>query len=381
MKMVVTFVSLTLSCAAQEPQVVYPAPSPQSIALRNGVTYKTENSAILAFDLFRPVGTSNEQRLPVFVVFNGFGGSYMRNSPQARAWAKIAAAHGFAAVTMETTDGHVAEDFDSFVAYLRKHAADLQVDPEQVAVIAWSGNAGIGLETVEDPARKAVKAAVIYYGSRVLPHLRLDLPVLFVRAGLDGPGTNLTIDQSIAAGLTSNAPWTVLNYSGGHHAFDSVDDNDISRQIIEETLQFVRHALSPTYQAALRLGLPDAAAASAFSTGDYKTAASLYAAIVESHPQDVHALLAYGRALSGAKRYKEARMQFDRVKAIGTAGARDLGIPAARACVLDNDPEAAIAWLKTIPPQFLPGLPEFESDPDFAALRNRADFQALFARH
>jgi hypothetical protein len=220
---------------------------------------------------------------------------------------------------------------------------------------------------------------VIYYGARVLPHLRLDLPVLFVRAGLDGPGINVSMNQAISGGIQANAPWTVVNYPGGHHGFDLVDDNDISRQIIEDTFQFVRHALSPNYQAALRLRLPDAAAAAAFSTGDYKTAASLYAAIVESHPQ-VPSLLAYGRSLIGAKQYKEARKQFDRVKAIGTAGPRDLGIPAARACVLDNDPAAAVAWLKTIPPQFL-SKQELEDDPDFATLKNRADFQALFAQH
>jgi hypothetical protein len=84
--------------------------------------------------------------------------------------------------------------------------------------------------------------------------------------------------------------------------------------------------------------------------------------------------------LIGAKQYKEARKQFDRVKAIGTAGPRDLGIPAARACALDNDPEAAVAWLKTIPQQFLP-KEEFEDDPDFASLKNRSDFQALFAQY
>jgi len=35
-------------------------------------------------------------------------------------------------------------------------------------------------------------------------------------------------------------------------------------------------------------------------------------------------------------------------------GTRDLGLPAAKACMLDHEPEAAMVWLKTIPPQFLP---------------------------
>jgi hypothetical protein len=56
----------------------------------------------------------------------------------------------------------------------------------------------------------------------------------------------------------------------------------------------------------------------------------------------------------GAKQYKEARVQFDRARAIGGLGARDLGLPSAKACALDHDAEAAMAWLKTIPAQFLP---------------------------
>ena len=45
-------------------------------------------------------------------------------------------------------------------------------------------------------------------------------------------------------------------------------------------------------------------------------------------------------------------------------------------CALDHDPEAAMAWLKTIPRQFLPA--SIQSDAAFAALKDRTDSQALF---
>jgi len=101
--------------------------------------------------------------------------------------------------------------------------------------------------------------------------------------------------------------------------------------------------------------------------------------LVVAHPQDARLLLSYGNALSGVKQYKEARAQFDRAKTIGGLGQRDLGLPAAKACALDHDPEAAMAWLKTIPPQFLPA--SIQSDPDFVSLKDRDDFQALFHTH
>jgi hypothetical protein len=58
-------------------------------------------------------------------------------------------------------------------------------------------------------------------------------------------------------------------------------------------------------------------------------------------------------------------------------GARDRGLPAARACLMKGDGDAAIGWLKTIPAQYLPA--EIETDPAFAALKGRPDFHALFA--
>jgi dienelactone hydrolase len=294
-------------------------------------------------------------------------------------WAKAATAHGFAAITAETTADHAAEDFDSLAFYLRQHAEDLGIDPDRLVVIAWSGNVSAGLPAVEDTQRKAIKAAVIYYGSADVSQVRLDLPVLFVRAGLDQPITNQSFDRRIAAGIAANAPWTVLNYAGGHHGFDVLDNNDLSGEIIEETFRFAQLAISGSHQSALHGRLAGASAAGAMFTEDFARAAALYHDLVATHPQDARLLLAYGNALSGAKQYKEARAQFDRARVIGGLGARDLGLPAANACALDRDPEAAMVWLKTIPPQFLPA--SVQSDAAFAALKDRADFQALFHTH
>lgn len=364
-----------LRSSAQEPTWVYPVPSSNTFT-EIEATYKRAGANALGMDLFRPIAVAPGQRFPILVIFNGFGGSFLRTSLQAQSWAKAATAHGFAGVTEETTTGHTEQDFDSLVVYLRDHADELHVDPDRIAVIAWSGAVSSGLPVVEEPERKSVKAAVIYYGAAPVKQFRLDLPVLYVRAGLDQPAANHSEDLLVSDALTANAPWTVLNYSAGHHAFDDFDDNDASRDVIEQTFQFLQVALSASYQSALRAGSPEVSAASALAKGEFEKAVALYAPMAEIRPRDVRVLLAYGNALVGAKRYRDARVQFDRVKAIGTAGPRDLGIPAAQACLLDNDPDAAIAWLKTIPPQFLPA--SVQSDPAFASLKDRPDFQALF---
>ena len=59
-------------------------------------------------------------------------------------------------------------------------------------------------------------------------------------------------------------------------------------------------------------------------------------------------------------------------------GPRDLGLPAARACLAKGDPARAVAWLAAIPARYRPA--ELQDDPAFAALREREDFRALFER-
>jgi hypothetical protein len=76
------------------------------------------------------------------------------------------------------------KNFDSLAFNLRQLAEDLGIDVESHVVIAWSGNASAGLPAIEDAQRKAIKAAVIYYRSADVSQVRLDLPVLFVRATL-----------------------------------------------------------------------------------------------------------------------------------------------------------------------------------------------------
>jgi acetyl esterase/lipase len=187
----------SIACRAQELRFVYPVPASTDFTERSNLVYKQTGQTGLSLDLFLPIRTAPSKPLPVFVIFNGFGGSFMRTSPQSQGWAKAATAHGFAAITAETTPEHVAEDFDSLALYLGQHAEDLGIDPERLVVMAWSGNVSAGLPAVEDPQRKAIKAAVIYYGWADVPQLRLDLPVLFVRAGLDQPLANQSVDRGL----------------------------------------------------------------------------------------------------------------------------------------------------------------------------------------
>ena len=77
----------------------------------------------------------------------------------------------------------------------------------------------------------------------------------------------------------------------------------------------------------------------------------------------------------GDKQFAEACVELEKLKGKGL-GPRDLGVPAARACMQKGDPDLAIAWLQSIPERFRPR--ELEKDPIFAPIQDRSDFKALF---
>jgi hypothetical protein len=96
---------------------------------------------------------------------------------------------------------------------------------------------------------------------------------------------------------------------------------------------------------------------------------------VKARPDDARLRLSYGEALLGASRFADACAELQKLKGKGL-GPRDLGVPAARACMQSGDGDAAIAWLGSIPERFRPrGL---EKDPIFAPIKDRPEFKALF---
>jgi dienelactone hydrolase len=138
------------------------------------------------------------------------------------------------------------------VEYLVAHAPEYGIDAGRIAVFAESGATWAALPAVEDPRQTSIKAAVVYYGAGNVGTFRPDLPIFWVRAGLDSPRTNADIARLSALALSQNAPVTLVNHPTGHHGFEGRDANAATRQIIEQTLDFVRRATMPDAQAALR---------------------------------------------------------------------------------------------------------------------------------
>ena len=368
-------IAATALTAQAQHQFFYPAPAPGTITVSKDVPYGVSSAVTLTMDVYRPARAG--ARRPALIFFNQSAGPQRTAFTFYVRWGETAASQGLVAIVPDLRPGNAAQDFQVLIGHLTERAVDYGIDRDAIAVYAGSGNVFTAFPVVEDPRQTAVKAAVMYYGTSNVKEFRRDLPVLLVRAGLDRPPVNAGIAALAASAVAQNAPLTLLNHPAGHHGFEQVDDDQATRGVIDQTIDFVKRTTSASYQSALRAGLPEATAAAHVATGNFRAAAAAYATLVAAKPDEARLRLSYGEALLGDAQFAASCAEFEKLKDKGL-GPRDLGLPAARACLQQGDADRAIGWLQSIPQRFLP--PDVRTDAAFAPLHSRPDFQALFKR-
>jgi dienelactone hydrolase len=366
--------ALLVSPAGLQGQVLhYQEPSAAAFVRSSAVRYGTVDTTALLLDVYRPAGVSAIRPTLVFYTYGA-----QRGNPVYTDWARIVAAKGVIAILADLRTDAPAQDFSTLLAFLEMHGAEHGIDTAAIAVFGASSNAENLLPIAQDPSERRIKGLVMYYGSNdAVTTLRRDLPMLLVRTGLDRPFVNAGIDSLAARALRQNVPLAVINLPSGHHGFEYTDDNAISRDVVDQTVAFVQRVTGSAYRAALANGVTRSTAAAQIYAGDFGAAAATYAELVRRSPDDARLRLAYGVALLENRQYALACSEFDKLRGRGL-GPRDLGLPAARACLQKGDPEASLAWLQSIPKQFLPARVADEAV--FAPLRERAEFRALFQR-
>ncbi len=357
-----------LMAAAQEPAFHYRAPGTDQVTVLRDVAFgagPTQRVDVYRLPGARPGAT--------VIVFNGSVGQ--RGGAWLAGWGRTIAARGLVAFVPDLRRDSLAADWAALVNYVSRNAGRHGADAAAVAVLAGSGNVFDALPLVERTGPPTVHAAVMLYGAAPVRALRRDLPLLLVRAGLDRPDLNRQIDALVALALSQNAPVSVLNHHGGRHAFEMVDASPATVAAITQVVDFLASATRPEYLAAVRDATVEATAAGHVVRREFAPAAEAYRTLVDRRPNDATLRLSYGEALLGAGQFAAACSEFEKLRDAGL-GPRDLSLPAARACLANGDPDAAIAWLQRIPRRFLP--PSVRTDTAFASLRGRPAFEALF---
>jgi dienelactone hydrolase len=221
-------------------------------------------SGRLKLDVYRP--RSARGALPA-VLLGGPSG-FDKGSPQKMGWAQLIAASGLAAVAFDIRTDHVlttpdppTRDVTAAIAYVRRHAARLGIDPSRLCTLGFSfGTAPWHLAaTMRDP-QPWLRCNVVYYGAldfddkalaeysalQLLERAHGHVPaMLVVKAGRDeNTEINASIDRFEAGARRLHADVRVVTNAAARHGFDTGPRTARTRSIIRETLRFFQARLA-----------------------------------------------------------------------------------------------------------------------------------------
>jgi acetyl esterase/lipase len=252
-------------------------PPPQGARVQRDVIYRTVRDHTLKLDVYRP--SSSRGASAVVLLVNGDAPEEVIATAKDwgvfRSYGEHLAARGIVGVPFNHRSSNrlapieVAQDVRAAVAFIRDHAGDLGVDKDRVGVWVFSAGGPFGLAPLLHHRPDWLRCAAGFYTIWDLAPVRaslpwatdetvqrwscvtaldaenLNLPPLFLaRAGRDHAALLEGTDTFVRKARERGIDLTALDHPTGQHGFDTRDDDDRSRQIIREALQFFELHLS-----------------------------------------------------------------------------------------------------------------------------------------
>lgn len=227
--------------------VVYQIDGMRDARVQRDIVYRRDGDAELRMNVYAPARLSGEERAPAVLFVHG--GPIPADMTPPTQWGvfvsygQIMAASGLVGVTFNhrlhglMDYARAQSDVAAAIEYVRSHAAEINVDPDKIALWFFSGGGPLMSTFLRDrPAY--VRCVLAFYAYLDVREKAGDLPIFIARAGLDQPMINNTIDQFVQEALAGNASLELMNHAAGRHGFDIVDDDDRSREIIARAVAF-----------------------------------------------------------------------------------------------------------------------------------------------
>lgn len=247
-KVITTLLFICLLIVAAIGQSVVERPIVWQVPEMNLIQHKDyaieQQQDTLAFTCYYPINYQQSKYWPTVVFANGG----IEDLPQWRVyqdWAKLMASQGFIAILHQSTRENRFERLGQLLDYCHKNGVKIGVDGQKIGIWACSGNVTAAFPQIMDEQRSYLKAAALYYGMpNSIQHIRQNLPLQIVRAGLDSYSLNRKIDEFLQRALKVDLPLDFINYLEGYHGFDILNDTPRSRQIMQQTVAFFQLHLS-----------------------------------------------------------------------------------------------------------------------------------------
>jgi acetyl esterase/lipase len=255
--------------------VVYRTAGMEKVKVKSDLKYTNVNNPFLLMDVYSPPDLAKGEKRPAVLFIHGGAGE--ETTPKDWgfyvSWGKLVAASGMVGVTFthrlsaqKASLAAAADDVTAAINYVRANADTLNVDRERICLVAYSaGGPMLSMAMRDKPAY--IRCMVGFYafmdiqqaGNLFEAHespqaLRNFSPIsylangadriapLFIaRAGRDQiPTMDDSIDRFLRDAVSKNVALTFANHPQGVHSFDSQNDDNRSREIIQSAIAFMK---------------------------------------------------------------------------------------------------------------------------------------------
>lgn len=260
-------------------RVVYEIPGMDQVTVRRDIAYKMVDGSALMFDVYSPPNAGSEL-LPAVIFVHGDGAPERlvgaRSWGQYEAWGELIGASGMRAVVANhrSSLGHThmqdpTSDVDDLIKTVRQRADEFGIDRDRLAIWMCSAGGLFGMRAALRGNPSYVKAIVAYYALMDLLHLRETIPplldddtireysptfigdevgssappIFMVKAAHDSPHFNASMDRFVSRAEGNGVNIRFITHPNGRHGFDIFDNDQTSREIIEQTLEFLKQHL------------------------------------------------------------------------------------------------------------------------------------------
>jgi len=248
---------------------------PAGARVDRDLIYRTDGDRVLKLDVYRP--SSSRGADPVVFLVNGDAPEEIiagaKDWGVFRSYGEHLAARGLVGVPFNHRSSNrlapteVAGDVQAAIGFVRDRSRDFRIDADRIGVWVFSAGGPFGLAPLLLRRPEWLRCAAGFYTIWDLAPLRLSLPwatddsvrrwscvaaldaespnlppLLLARAGRDHVALLEGTDTFVRRAHERGVDLTLLDHPTGQHGFDTRDDDERSREIIRETLEFfVRH--------------------------------------------------------------------------------------------------------------------------------------------
>jgi acetyl esterase/lipase len=262
--------------------VVYRVPGMEKVKVIENLKYAKSDDPNILMDVYLPPNLAKAEKRPAVIFIHGGGKPEWTAKDWGiyKTWGRLIAASGFVGVTFthrleyrsKSSLENAAQDVRDAINYVRANADKLNTDKDRICLIAYSAGGPmlslamrgdtpyvqclVGfyafMDIQQSDYQKTEKPETVTDFSPIT-YLRKNAnkipPIFIARAGRDQvPTMNDSIDRFISESLAQNVPLNFANHPQGVHGFDNQNDDERSREIIREAIEFIKIHLTETAQ-------------------------------------------------------------------------------------------------------------------------------------